>query len=701
MMQSEKIQASHRARGACVYVRQSDPYQVKHNLESQRLQYELEEKARQLGFAEVRVIDEDLGRSGTETDKRHGFQNLVLQVSSHALGMILVREASRLARNNADWYHLLDLCGLFDTLIADQDGVYHPALPNDRMVLGLKGMMSEMELGLLKGRLLEGARNKAKRGELVYRLPVGLVRGPGGGIEKDPHAGVQAALEQVFSKFRETQSIRRTLLWFLREGIAFPHLDYSSSSPTLVWKAPAYSLFNSILKNPFYAGAYVYGRRTTRTEFKDSRVRKTGGHALPMAQWKVLIKDHHSGYLSWEEFERNQQTIAHNLRRHGQASRGPVLGGEALLAGLLRCRRCGRKLEVRYGGKQGSGPAYACRGERHQKEGNYCLHFGGLRVEEAVSREILRVVQPAALEAASRALEEINQEAQEQLRLLTLDLEQAEYEAERAFRQYNRVEPENRLVAANLEANWNSKLQQVEAIKQRLAEVQKGIHPLSDQEKASLLSLAEDLPSVWNAESSTPEMRKRIARTLLAEAIVDLDPEQRKVVLELHWRGGTHTRLEVKRNRAGQHRYCTDQEVVDLVRQLAAILPDGGMAPILNRLGYQTGRGNTWTAKRIRSVRQSYAIPAFNPQADRPFLTLEQTAEKLKISQQSVRGLIEKGVITANQVVPFAPWCVKIEDLQREEVKQAAAAIAQRRPWRWRSPSRRDQPDLFPENRAL
>jgi DNA invertase Pin-like site-specific DNA recombinase len=691
MTQSEKIQASHRARGACVYVRQSDPYQVKHNLESQRLQYELQEKARQFGFSEVRVIDEDLGLSATATDKRTGFQNLVLQVTSRAVGMILVREASRLARNNADWYHLLDLCGLFDTLIADQDGVYHPSQPNDRMVLGLKGMMSEMELGLLKGRLLEGALNKARRGELLWRLPVGLVRGPGGHIEKDPHAGVQAALEQVFSKFRETQSIRQTVRWFLQEESAFPHLDYSLCSPTLVWKAPAYGLFNRILKNPFYAGAYVFGRRTVRTEFKDGRVRKTGGHELPMAAWKVVIKDHHPGYLSWEEFERNQQVIADNLRRHGQGSRGPVLEGRALLAGLLRCRRCGRKLEVRYGGKQGIGPSYACR----QKEGQSCFHFAGLRIDEAVSREILRVVQPAALEAACRALEEINQEADEQVRLLTLDLRQAECEAERAFRQYSRVEPENRLAAASLETHWNGKLQQVEATKRRLVEVQREIQPLSEQEKTSLLSLAEHLPAVWNADSSTPQMRKRIVRVVLTEAVAEVDPEQRKVLLELHWKGGTHTRLEVRMNRNGQHRYCTDQNVVTLVRQLAAILPDAGMVPILNRLGYRTGRGNTWTTSRVGSLRQNHGIPVFDPQADRSFVTLEKAAEKLGISQDSVRGLIKKGVISANQVVAFAPWCVTIEDLEKEEVKQAAAAIAQRRPWRWRSPSRRDQPELF------
>lgn len=449
----EKIHASHKARIAYVYIRQSSPYQVQHNLESQRLQYELVEKAHQWGFADVRILDEDLGLSAAESDKRSGFQKLVTEVTRHRVGMILAREVSRLARNNADWYHLLDLCGLFDTLIADQEGIYHPSHPNDRLVLGLKGTMSEVELTLLKSRMLEGARNKAKRGELIYRLPVGLVCLESRRIDKDPDLRVQAALEQVFWKFRQTQSIRQTLLWFIQEGITFPHVEYASGSPQILWKCPTYSLFNSILRNPYYAGAYVYGRRATRTEIRDLKVRKTKGHPLPPAEWRVLIKDHHPGYITWEEYEKNQKLIADNFKRHGQSSRGPVLGGPALLSGLLRCQRCGRKLSVHYGGKEGTVPAYSCSGDRTQKGGSYCLSFGGLRVDEAVSREVLQVVRPVAIEAAFQALEHVNQGADEQLRLLALELQQAEYEAERAFRQYNRAEPENRLVVSKLEAS--------------------------------------------------------------------------------------------------------------------------------------------------------------------------------------------------------------------------------------------------------
>ena len=451
---SEKITLNHKARIAYVYVRQSSPYQVQHNLESQRLQYGLADKARQWGFADVRIIDEDLGMSAADAEKRGGFQKLVTEVSLRHVGMILAREVSRLARNNADWYQLLDLCGLFDTLIADQDGIYHPSHPNDRMILGLKGTMSEVELTVLKSRMLEGARNKAKRGELVYRLPVGLVSAGGGRIEKDPDLRIQGALQQVFSKFRETQSIRQTLLWFIQENIVFPRAEYVRGEPGMVWKLPNYTLFHGIIRNPYYAGAYVYGRRTTRTEVRDLHVRKTKGHALPMTDWKVVIKDHHPGYISWEEYEKNLSVIADNLRKHGQSSRGPILGGRGLLSGLLRCKRCGRKLSVTYGGNGGTVPVYSCSGNRTQNGGPYCLYFGGLRVDEMVSLEILRVVEPVAIDAAIRALEDLNQESEKRIGLLRLELQQADYEADRASRQYNRAEPENRLVAATLETNW-------------------------------------------------------------------------------------------------------------------------------------------------------------------------------------------------------------------------------------------------------
>ena len=691
----EKITASHKARIAYVYVRQSSPHQVQYNLESQRLQYELDGRARQWGFTDVRIIDDDLGVSAAEAGKRAGFQRLVTEVSLRRVGIILAREVSRLARNNADWYQLLDLCGIFDTLIADQDGVYHPNQPNDRMILGLKGTMSEVELTVLKSRMLEGARNKAKRGELIYRLPVGLVGAENGRIEKDPDLRVQAALEQVFSKFRETQSIRQTLLWFVQENISFPRAEYSREGTRTVWKLPNYTLFNGILRNPYYAGAYVFGRRTTRTEVRDLHVRKTKGHELPIAEWKVLIKDHHSGYITWPEYEKNLGIIADNLRKYGQSARGPVLGGAGLLGGLLRCKRCGRKLSVTYSGNRGTVPLYYCSGDRAQNGGAYCLYFGGLRVDQVVSQEILRVIEPAAIDAACRALEDLNHDVKERMRQLTLELQQAEYEAERAFRQYNRAEPENRLVVTSLETNWNRNLENVETVKKRMADAQTEIHPLQAEQKQSLRGLATDLPRIWTASSTSIEMRKRIIRSVLEEAIVDVDSDRSKIILDLHWKGGVHTHLEVRKNQTGQHRYCTDQQIVDLVRQLASQLADTAIVPILNKLGYKTGRGNAWTADRVRSLRNSHGIAVFDPNAPRTWVTLQQAARSLGISEQSVRKLIREGIITAHQIVMGAPWCIKSEELNKETVPPAVAAIIQKRPGRWRVSSRKNQPSIF------
>jgi DNA invertase Pin-like site-specific DNA recombinase len=678
-----------------VYVRQSSPHQVQHHLESQRLQYALVERAGEWGCSDVQIIDDDLGVTAAQAGTRAGFHKLVTEVSLRRVGIILTREVPRLARNNVDWYQLLDLCGILDTLIADQDAVYHPSHPNDRMILGLKGMMSEVELTVLKNRMLEGARNKAKRGELVYRLPIGLVTAEDGKIIKDPDTRIQAVVDQVFAKFRETQSIRQTLLWFVQENMAFPRPEYTRGQPPrIVWKPPNYTLFNSILRNPYYAGAYVFGRRTTRTEVRDLQVRKTKGHELPMSEWRVLIKNHHIGYITWEEYEKNLSVIADNLRKYGQ-SRGPVLGGAGLLAGLLRCKRCGRKLSVAYSGRGGNVPFYICSGSRGQDGGAYCLHFGGLRVDQVVSREVLRVVEPAAMDAAFRALEDLNHESQERIRLLALELQQAEYEADRAFRQYNRAEPENRLVTASLENKWNAKLQHVEAVKRRIAAAQTEIRPLSAAQKQSLLRLADDLPSIWRAGSTTVEMRKRIIRTVLEEAVVDVDPSHAKIILDLHWKGGVHTHLEVRKNRTGEHRHCTDQQIVELVRQLASQLQDTAIVPILNKLGYKTGHGNTWTTNRLRSLRNSHGIASFDPNAPRTWVTLQQAAQRLGICDESLRNLIRDGVVAARQIVKGAPWCIEPEELHKESVQQAAAAIAQKRPGRWRNSSRQNQKGLF------
>lgn len=676
-MGKEKIKSCHLSRIAYVYVRQSTQYQADHNLESQRRQYQLTEQAKKIGFKDVRVIDEDLGVSGASGSERSGFKKLVAEVSLNKVGIVFGLEVSRFARNNRDWYHLIDLCALFDTLIADQDGIYHPGAPNDRMVLGLKGTMSEVEINLIKQRMLEGAKNKAKRGELIYRLPVGLIKTEDNKIEKDPDKRVRKTIEQVFSKFRECQSVRQTFLWFIEEEFSFPGTNYGKFGKERVWKRPAYGTIYDVLKNPFYAGAYVYGRRETRTRLDSDQIKKSKGHMKEMKDWEIIIDDNHKGYISWDEYLKNQKIMnENNARTSGWGTRGKPLKGRGLIAGLLRCKRCGRKLTVSYGGKNSKVPRYSCTKARlYHGEKQDCLSFGGMRLDEAVGKEVLKVVEPLAVDASIKAIEELNKGIEEEKKLIELELQSAEYEAERAYRQYNKVDPENRLVSARLENKWNRCLERTEEVRKRLSEKIKPISPLRAEEKKELLNLSSDLPKLWNSSSTTNEMRKRIARTVIKEIMCDVDENNSLILLDIHWEGGNHTCLEVRKNRTGEHRNCTEKSVVQIVKDLSLILSDKAIAPILNRLKLKTGAGNNWTRDRVRSLRNQHGIKPFSKVEKKEFITLQDAAEKLGVCAQSVRSLIGRQVINARQAVSCAPWIIRKEELEKEDVKVAVSRI--------------------------
>jgi DNA invertase Pin-like site-specific DNA recombinase len=674
-MRSDIITAQHLARVAYVYVRQSTQYQAEHNLESQARQYQLVDRAKELGFTEVRVIDEDLGVSGAVGSERSGFKRLVAEVSLGRVGMVLGLEISRFARNNAQLYHLFDLCALFDTLIADQDGIYHPGAANDRMVLGLKGTMSEVELSLIKQRMLEGARNKAKRGELIYRLPVGLVKTEDQTIEKDPDERVRKSIEQVFVKFRETQSARQTFLWFIQENISFPSIRYGKYGKETVWICPVYGTIYDVLKNPFYAGIYAYGRRKSRARLEDGQIKKTRGHAIAMDDWQVLIKDNHEAYISWDEYVKNQGIMKENNVRTSVGGRGKPLKGNGLLAGLLRCRRCGRKLVVTYGGKNSKIPAYSCSQARLRKGDRGCISFGGMRVDEAVCREVLKVVEPLGIEAAFRAIEELNEGLAQERQLIELELQNAEYESERAYRQYNKADPENRLVCAQLERKWNSCLERAEEVRKKLSAKQTPVATLGEVEKRELLALSSELPFLWNSPSTTNEMRKQIVRSVIREIVCDVDMDNFLINFTIHWEGGVHTQLCVKKNRTGEHRNSTDKATVEIVGELTKILPDKAIAPILNRLKIKTGAGNAWNRDRVRSLRNQYGIAAFDRSQEKSFVSLQEAAERLGICPQSVRGLISQQIIKAHQAVACAPWIIPREELERDEVKSAAKKV--------------------------
>jgi DNA invertase Pin-like site-specific DNA recombinase len=475
-------------RRAIVYVRQSSAGQVLHNQESQRRQYALVDRARELGFKETVVIDDDLGRSGSGLVERPGFQRLVGEVCAGEVGAIFCIEASRLARNGRDWHHLIELCGMVGAVVIDPDGIYDPGLINDRLLLGLKGTMSEFDLNLLRQRSVEAIRQKARRGELQYCLPVGYLWTLEGRIEMDPDQRVRQALSAVFSKMTELGSVRQVLLWFRRERIELPMRVFDRPSGCTLWRLPIYNTILKLLTNPLYAGAYAFGKTHARTSVIDGRARKTAGHKKPRSEWTVLIHDHHPGYISWEQHERNQATIAANTHMKSRMMPKAGRGGKGLLAGLLRCRRCGRMLHVSYSGRRGVVLRYHCKGAQINHGEDWCISFGGLRTDQAVADELLRAIGGNAVEAALEAADTMRQQRQEQRQSLVLELEQARYEAKLAARRYEAVDPDNRLVIGELEARWNAALRKVQELEDRLRDFDLRSHTPAIPDKEVLLS---------------------------------------------------------------------------------------------------------------------------------------------------------------------------------------------------------------------
>lgn len=674
-----KIQPSHLERTAVIYIRQSTMHQVRHHKESQRRQYGLKDRARELGFQRVEVIDDDQGRSGSGSDERPGFMRLVGLVCRGEVGAVLAIEASRLARNNRDWHHLVDLCAMTDTLVMDHDGIYDPRLLNDRLLLGLKGTMSEFELSLWRQRAQEALRQMIHRGEVLWQVPVGYTRTEDNGIEMTPDMQVQDAIRGVFAKFAELGSVRQVLLWYRQRELPLPTLCAERGEWRVVWRLPVYKRVHSVLTNPTYAGAFVYGRRCTQTKVVNGRARKTAGHALPREEWQVIINDHHDAYISWETFLSNQRQIESNVGRHhqggGSAGRGAAKSGPALLAGLLRCARCGRKLHVGYSGNGGRVPRYSCRGAHLNHGKKMCISFGGLKPDQHVSETVLEALQPLGVQAAIDARSRMQLQDDQERRTIELAIEKARYEADRARRQYDAVEPENRLVAVQLEQRWNQALQQVDELESRLAAVAQGRLHLSDDQHSGLLAMGDDLRLLWHHPDASAAIKKRILRTVVKEIVVDICDEPPEIRMTLHWAGGVHTPLIIPRNRKGQHQRCTDRKVVELVSELAKVCDDTNIASLLNRLGYRTGADNTWTESRVRSLRNQRGIPAFDPQVRGDWLTMKEAAEQLTVSPPVIRRLIDDGILPAKQVIRSAPWVIQREDLDLPAVQSAVNAV--------------------------
>jgi DNA invertase Pin-like site-specific DNA recombinase len=662
-----KIMPDHLARGAFIYVRQSTVDQLANNHESRRRQYGLAERARTLGWTDVTIIDDDLGRSGSGVS-RLGFERLLAAICEGRVGAVFAIEASRLARNGRDWHTLIEFCGLVGTVIVDEDGVYEPRHPNDRLLLGMKGTMSELELSLLRARSMEALKQKARRGELFFSVAVGYVKVGRDKIEMDPDLRVREAIGLVFTRFAEMQSIRQVFLSLRAERISLPYIDSKGSGPRqLLWKLPAYTTVNNLLTNPVYAGAYAFGRTGSRMTIENGRKRILRGQRKDRSDWAVLLVDHHEGYLSWADYERNQRLIADNANGKGMMVRGAVRKGEALLAGLVRCGHCGRRLLVSYNGTKGDIGRYNCDAARNNPEAPPCISFGALRVDAAVGAEVVRLLQPLGVEAAVRAIADSEHQSAEKQRQIELALEQARYEAARARRQYDAVDPDNRLVAGELERRWDAALAAVVTLEEELASLVRQ-HPaaLSDAERLRLLQLGTDLGAAWHHPAATAVTRKRIIRAVLHEVVARVDGEQ--IELLLHWQGGDHTRLAVRKNRRGQTRWAVEPDTVELIRTCARLMPDKAIAGMLNRTGKRTGRLNGWTQSRVRAFRNTHGIAVYREGewAERGEMTLTDVAKMLDLSPITVLRQIKAGIIPAKQYCKGAPWVIARQDVEGE-----------------------------------
>ena len=662
-----KITPSHLARQAIVYLRQSSPNQVEHNRESTERQYALAARARELGWPEERiiVIDEDLGLSGSGAVVRSGFARLTAEVAMARVGLVLGLEVSRLARNNADWHRLIDLAGLTDTLIGDGDGIYHPAAFNDRLLLGLKGTMSEAELHILRARLNGGIRNKAQRGELRRGLPVGFVWGEADGeVLLHPDEAVVTAIRTIFDRFAEMGSARRVWLWLRDQGLKLPLQMHSHAD--IRWVEASYHAVHQVLANPVYAGAYVYGKTRTEVTLDAAGVRRKRIRQLPREEWQVLIKEHHTGYIDWQTYEANQQRIAKNTRPGPHKVGGAVREGGALLQGLAACGHCGRRLRTHYTGRTSS-PGYHCSGEHLvEGRGSYCLNIGAVQIDAAVARAFIVALEPAKIAATLAAAEQLEADREATLKQWRLGVERAQYAANLAERRYRAVDPDNRLVARGLERAWEESLTALDTAKAELARrEQERPRVLSEEERSRIVALGADLADVWDAATTTPRDRKELLGTLIEEVILKVERDKSAAHLMIRWKGGALTDIDVALPVKRQATVRTDEDTVALVRRLAEHYPDTVIAGILNRQGRRTARGLRFQGNRVASLRTHWKIPCFAPKGGAEqgeLLTIKAAAVQLGVATSTIHRLINDGIIAGEQLTPGAPWRIRLTD---------------------------------------
>lgn len=668
----QKIQSQHLQSPAYIYLRQSTMGQVRLHQESTKRQYALKEKAIQLGWEpeNVKILDGDLGLSGVQSVHREDFKVLVAEVSMNKVGAVFALEASRLSRSNADWYRLLELCSLTDTLIIDEDGCYHPADFNDQLLLGLKGTMSQAELHFIRARLQGGKLNKAKRGELRFPLPVGYCYNDQKQTVIDPNQEVQGAIRLLFDKYRETGTAYGVVHYFSRHSLLFPKRAYGGVwAGKLIWGNLTHERVIGVLKNPCFTGAYVYGRYKYQKSLSEDGKIQQRMRAVPQDDWQVLIKDHHEAYISWEDYRYNQSILIANCT-HGDHRKTATAAqkGSALLQGLLLCSDCGKRMTVRYTGSNGRYPIYQCTWKK--KEGLASCECFSIRadvIDDSIVTRLLEVVQPEQITLALQAFDLLNQRGQRIEKQWQMRLQQVEYEAQLAQKRYEEVDPSNRLVAATLEKRWNEALVNVEKTRDDMKrELNQQSLAITGENKDLLLSLCNNLPSLWHAKSTDSKDKKRIIRLLVKD--VTIKRNDQVILLQIRWQGGANETVIIDVPKKSYEKWRHSFETVEKVKELSQQLDDVAIAEYFNQRGIRTNKGNPFTVNSIEWIRYKHHIPALDYRKPGE-LTVNETMDKFGVSRHVVYYWINTEIVQARKPKKGLPFFLSMSKTKEIELR--------------------------------
>lgn len=685
-----KIHGYHHDRLAIVYIRQSTLQQVERHGESTKLQYALVDKACSLGWPAERVlvIDDDLGRSGSNAEGRPGFQRLVAEVGLDRVGIVLGIEMSRLARSCRDWYQLLEVCALFRTLIGDTDGIYDPASYNDRLLLGLKGTMSEAELHVLKQRMIEGKKAKARRGELGMRLPMGYMTRLSGEIIKDIDEQAQSVIQLVFDLFDRFSTINGVLRYLVKNNIYMPHREISGlQKGELVWRRPNRITLGNLFHHPIYTGAYVYGRRPTDPRRKKPGRPSTGRTTANPSDWAVLIKDKLPAYITWERYERNQRQLAANAIE----GIGVPRQGSSLLSGILFCGRCGSRMTTRYS-TSGNKLSYICGKMMSNYGESLCQSLVGTVLDDLVVQQVLSALEPSALEVSLKVAEDIEQERKNLIQHWDKQLERAKYEVERAYRQYNAAEPENRLVARTLEKKWEEALSEEEKLKHahaKFIEEQPPVLTLAEREAIQKLSC--DIPALWSSSTTTVQERQEIIRLLIEKIHITVEGKTEKVQVEIHWVGGHKTSIPFIRPIAKLENLSYYHDLLDRVahlreegkefREIADVLNQEDWRPPKCQKDFNAGMIGSLLLRRGIDSPKKTRFSEISRQPNE--FTLRELSQKTNLPESTLYAYLKKGMLNARRVqVVRGIWLVTADE---EEIKRLEALKNRPPEWLYRS----------------